>query len=152
MKLTRYQKLVRLSGIYDLAVTLPFALPVVSVWMIGAFSSAHGYFGLSGEVPSFAGSHMLFVNLLGCIVSVWSVLRILKPDPVFGLFDSFGRFSFASWQLYYLLTVQVTPLLWALFVPELLWGIAQAYGYWLIRQRQNNQLATCGIANWLVAI
>lgn len=77
---------------------------------------------------------MLFVNILGCIVTVWSVLRIVNPDPLFGLLDSFGRFSFASWQLYYLITRQVTPLLWALFVPELLWGIVQAIGYWRIRQ------------------
>lgn len=152
MILTRYKKIVRYSGIYDLVVTLPFSLPIVSVWMIGAFSRAHGYFGLSGEVPAFEGSHMLFVNLLGCIVTVWSALRIMKPDPLFGLFDSFGRFSFASWQLYYLLTGHITPLLWALFVPELSWGILQAYGYWLSRRQQNGLSTRGGAADCLVAI
>ena len=151
MKLTRYQKIIRFSAIYDLIVTFPFALPIVSVWMIGAFSFAHNYLGLKGDVPSFDGSHMLFVNLMGCIVTVWSVLRILKPELIFGLFDSFGRFSFASWQLYYLLNHQVTPLLWLLFVPELLWGIVQAYGYWLVGEKQNGNFASCRVGNWLVA-
>lgn len=137
MKLTSYQKIVRFSAVYDIVVTLPFALPMVSIWMLGAFSSVHIYFGFGGGMPAFAGTHLLFVNLLGCIVTVWSVLRIVKPDPIFGLFDSFARFLFSSWQLYYLLTGQVTPLLWAFFVPELSWGIIQAYGYWLIRQKKN---------------
>jgi hypothetical protein len=147
MKLNHYQKIVRLSAIYDLIVTFPFAMPIVSVWMIGAFSLAHNFFGLKGDVPSFEGSHMLFVNLMGCIVTVWSVLRILRPEAIFGLFDSFGRFSFASWQLFYLVNHQVTPLLWALFVPELIWGIVQAYGYWLVSEKKNAPVRNCKIGN-----
>lgn len=133
MELKQYKKIVRWSAIYDLVVTLPFALPVVSGMVVQGFASLHQKFNFEGTVPAFEGSHLLFVNLLGCIVTVWSVLRIKKPEAQYGLYDSFGRFSFSAWQLYYLLTNQLTPLAWALFVPEIIWGIVQAWGYWRLK-------------------
>jgi hypothetical protein len=126
-----YSKVVRLSGIYDVIVTFPFAFPILAAWNIGLISELHIQFGFSGTVPEFSPLHLFFVNLMGSLVLVWSCLRIYKPEPLFGLFDSFARFLFSFNMLYYLLAFDATGILWVLFVPELTWGLVQFYGYFL---------------------
>lgn len=141
MNIHHYQKIVRWSAIYDLIVTAPFALPGLSGLSIAAFAAAHEALELPGYVPPFLGPHLLFVNLLGCIVVVWSLLRLLRTEAAYGFYDAIARFLFAAWQLYYLLSGQITPLLWFFFFPELVFGVVQAYGYYLVREREKLRLA-----------
>jgi len=126
-----YRKIVRLSGIYDVIVTFPFAFPVLAAWNIALISDLHVQLSFSGTVPEFSPLHLFFVNLMGSLVLVWSSLRIYKPNALFGLFDSFARFLFSFNMLYYLFAYDVTGILWILFVPELTWGLVQFYGYFL---------------------
>ncbi|MGK5034319.1 hypothetical protein [Janthinobacterium sp. LB3P118] len=59
---------------------------------------------------------------------VWSVLRMLDPQPRFGRFgrfDATARHLFATWMAWALL-VTGQPLLWLFLVPELAWGLAQS--------------------------
>lgn len=60
---------------------------------------------------------------------VWSILRVYKPEPILGLYDSFARVLFSLWMLYYLLIHNVTGVLWLFFAPEISWGAIQIYGY-----------------------
>ena len=124
-----YSKIVRLSGIYDVIVTFPFAFPILAAWNIALISDLHVQFSFSGAVPEFSPLHLFFVNLMGSLVLVWSSLRIYKPNALLGLFDSFARFLFSFNILYYLFAYDVTGILWILFVPELTWGVVQLYGY-----------------------
>jgi len=126
-----YRKIVRLSGIYDVIVTFPFAFPALAAWNIALISDLHVQLSFSGTVPEFSPLHLFFVNLMGSLVLVWSSLRIYKPNALFGLFDSFARFLFSFNMLYYLFAYDVTGILWILFVPELTWGLVQFYGYFL---------------------
>ena len=35
--------------------------------------------------------HLFFVSLMGTIVTVWSLLRLWRPEPVLGAMDTLGR-------------------------------------------------------------
>jgi len=124
---TNYRRLVRTSAIYDVISTAAFATP----W---TFAVTHQLLSSLSPLPPFEPLHVLFANMLGSIVLVWSVLRIWNPKPIYGLFDSFGRGLFFTWQIYYLLAMDGAPIVWLFAVPELLFGIAQTYGYWLLHK------------------
>lgn len=129
-----YRKLVRVSGVYDLLVTFPFAVPgLVSIQLATMLKISEGL-NLSGQFPVFEPAHLFFLNLFGSIVTIWSVLRILKPEPLFGLVDGIGRAVFSMLMLYYLVVWNIPQVVVLFLVPELLFGISQLLGYWLYRQ------------------
>ena len=121
---SKYRQLVRASAIYDVIATAAFATP----W---TFHLLHQTLGLISPLPAFEPLHVFFVNLLGSIVLVWSALRILRPEPIFGLFDAVARGLFLFWQIYYLMVFDISPVVWVFAAFECAFGIAQGYGYWL---------------------
>lgn len=125
----RYLKLVRVSAWYDLIVTAPFAFPVVSAQVLSALRAMHAALGLNGAIPEFQAAHLLFVNLMGSLVLVWSVLRLRRTRVEYGLYDAASRFLFAFCQGFYLLSGNLSALLVPFFVAECVFGILQAYGY-----------------------
>lgn len=125
----KYRRLVQISGVYDLVVTFPFAFPILCEFQIQFLKQLHVSLNLTGSIPDFHPIHYFFINLMGSLVIVWSILRIKYPENILGLFDSFARIMFSSLMLYYLLVFKVTGLLWFLFFPEITWGAVQIYGY-----------------------
>ena len=130
----RYRRIVRFGGLYDLIVTFPFALPGLVGVQLGTLEMTQGWFGLSGQFPVFEPLHLFFLNLFGSIVTIWAVLRIAKPEPLFGLADGIGRAAFSSLMLYYLVVWSIPQVVVLFVVPEILFGIAQLGGYWLYRR------------------
>lgn len=122
--MTRYQHLVRASALYDLFVTAPFATPWTFARLYATLGVVGASLGTGGELPAFAPMHVLFANLMGSIVLVWSVLRIRAPRVEFGVADGFGRILFASWQAY-ALAHGATWLLVPFLVFEVAFGVAQ---------------------------
>lgn len=137
MDIKRYKTIVRIGGLYDLAVTFPFAIPYLAYTQIMMLSSLNQYLGFSGTIPSFEPLHLLFINLFGTIVSFWSVLRIHKGEPIFGLYDGVGRFLFASLMIFYILHYHVSQVVVLFLVPEIILGVIQLYGYWRLRRTEN---------------
>lgn len=134
----RYRRIVWASALYDWIVTAPFAFPVLVSWHLSLLTWLHHLLGLAGAIPSsFEPLHLFFINLMGSIVIVWSTLRLVKPDPLLGLFDGFARVLFSAWMFYYLAVWNVTGLLWFLVIPESLWGVIQLYGYWLFKKERD---------------
>lgn len=127
MNETAYRKLVRASGVYDLVMTAAFATP----W---TFVLLHQSLGSIWTLPPVEPLQMLFANLLGSVVLVWSVLRVRHPLPAYGLYDTVARFLFLSWQLHYLINMGGASFVWFLSFFELAFGIAQGYGYLLLRK------------------
>jgi hypothetical protein len=125
----KYKKLVQLSALYDLVITFPFAFPKLCEIQINVLKEIHLRLNLSGTIPEFHPLHYFFINLMGSLVIVWSILRIKYPENILGLFDSFARILFSSLMLYYLLIFKVTGLLWFLLIPEITWGVVQFIGY-----------------------
>jgi len=118
-----YLRLVRASAVYDLVVTAGFATP----W---TFALVHaGLNGLSGAVgfsafPELDLMQVLYANLMGSVVVVWSLLRLVRPERVHGLLDGVARVLFSAWMAY-ALTQGGPELLWPFLIAEITWGAAQ---------------------------
>lgn len=123
-----YRRIVWASALYDLIVIAPFAFPLVSDIYLQLCLQLHHWLG-QGSFPLFEPLHMLFVNLLGGVVIVWSLVRLRSPAAVFGLFDGLTRIFFCTLFLYYLLQWQVSGLVYLFLVPEALWALAQLVCY-----------------------
>lgn len=76
-------------------------------------------------LPLFEPFHLLIGSLLGSVVLVWSVLRMLDPQPRLGRFDAAARYLFSLWMAW-ALVVTGQPVLWLFLAPELAWGVVQS--------------------------
>ncbi|GAB3547564.1 hypothetical protein GCM10027343_26860 [Noviherbaspirillum agri] len=121
---TNYLRIVRASAWYDLVVTIGFATPWTFTAILASLEALSGLLGIPGSFPKFEPAHMLMANLLGSIVTVWAILRLRDTQVQYGRYDAAGRFLFAIWQLYALLN-HAHPIIWAFFVVEVAFGVAQ---------------------------
>ncbi len=86
----------KIGAIYDVVVSAGFATPWTASFVLRALSSIHDGLGLPGsEMPAFETSHLLFVTLFGIVVTMWSVVRILRPIPLLIAADTAGRAAFS---------------------------------------------------------
>lgn len=122
--LPAFRRLVRASAVYDVLMTGAFATPWSLLLLREQLSTVNVRLG-GAPLPVFEPFHLLIGCLLGSVVLVWSVLRIVDPQPRFGRFDAAARYLFSLWMGWALL-VTGEPLLWLFIVPELAWGVAQS--------------------------
>ncbi len=78
--------------------------------------------------------HVFFVNLLGSVVVIWSLLRVIHPEPRYGIYDAVCRFMFSIAMAWVLFGGQGTGILWFFLIPEITWGVVQLVGYKRIGQ------------------
>lgn len=96
MNSQRFIRAGRIGAIYDLIVTAPFATPWTAALVLSILGSLHDSLGLPGDpMPQFDTSHMLYVTLFGIIVTLWSVVRVLRPVPLLIAADTVGRAAFS---------------------------------------------------------
>jgi hypothetical protein len=119
----RYLRLVRASDAYDLAVTAAFATPWTFTLVHAALNGISGGLGLS-PLPELDLMQVLYANLMGSVVVVWSLLRLLGPERRHGLYDGAARLLFSTWMAFAL--AQGGPeILWPFLVVEFTWGVLQ---------------------------
>lgn len=124
MQNSQFIRIVRGSAWYDLLVTWPFALPWTFAWLYGQLTLVASALDLPGAMPLLDATHMLFANLLGSVVVVWSLARILSPSVQLGRLDALARFLFAAWQIFAVFSGANVVVL-AFTVVELLFGVLQ---------------------------
>ncbi|MET9734387.1 hypothetical protein ABZZ79_28255 [Streptomyces sp. NPDC006458] len=128
---SRYLRLVRISAWYDLVVTAGFVTPWTYALVHTALSWAGEALGLGG-LPAREPAQVLYANLMGSVVVVWSVLRLRRTLPVHGLYDGVARTLF-SLGLASALAAGMSGVLWLFLTVELAWGVVQLLPWW--RQR-----------------
>ncbi len=121
--------IIRASGLFDILLMVPFAIPGLASWVLTEIAIVHEALSLTGAVPVFSPFHLLFVNLMAGITIVWSVLRVSDPKPIYGVYDSVARIIVATLMLIYLLYYDVTAVLWLFFTVELCWALIQISGF-----------------------
>lgn len=130
----RYSTIVRSAAVYDLVLTAPLAIPgmvPVVFGLLGPLNQA-----LGGQAfPVLDTLPLLFVQLMASLVAVWSVLRIVQPRWELGVADAAARGLFS---LHYALAIAAGghPLGWFLLIPEVLWGLVQAWGAAVYRRNE----------------
>lgn len=96
MKTAGERTIFRLVGIWDLALTLPFALPVVNGYMVGVLKSVHVWLSPERAFPEFGALHLFFVQLFGILAVLWAVVRIHRPSRFLAAYDAGGRVVVAA--------------------------------------------------------
>ena len=124
LSVSAFRRVVRASAIYDVLMTAPFTTPWTFLLLREHLSALNVSLG-GVPLPAFEPFHVLIGSLFGSVVMVWSVLRMLDPQPRFGRYDAAARYLFSTWMAWALL-VTGQPLLWLFLVPELAWGVAQS--------------------------
>jgi len=124
-----YRSIIKASGIYDILILLPFAIPGVVELVFTFINKIHDNFALTGTLPEFTPFHFMFVNIMATISIVWAVIRVIKPISLYACYDTVARLLIASTMLVYLLHYDVTQIIWLFFVAEISWVILQIYGY-----------------------
>jgi len=68
-----YRSIIKASGIYDILIMLPFAIPGVAELVLTFISQMHYEFLLKGSMPEFSHLHLMFVNIMASISIVWGL-------------------------------------------------------------------------------
>lgn len=116
--------IVRASAIYDLVATIGFVTPWTAQLTLDMIFSIGRSLGLEAAVSPFDPLHMLFVNLMGSVVVVWSLVRVSNPTQTLGRFDVLARALFTTWQLWAVARGASLVIL-AFTALEIAFGIAQ---------------------------
>jgi hypothetical protein len=117
-------RIIRLSALYDLVVTAPFATPWSAALVEANLAHLHHSLHLTGAPPALDGLAMLFANLLGSIVVVWSLVRLRSPTLEHGLADTAGRVLFSA-SMALALARGGSTVIASFLALELLWALAQ---------------------------
>lgn len=75
----RNLQIVRISAFYDLVVTAGFMTPMTAGLVVSGVAALSSVLALDRPVPTLDITAMLFANLLGSVVVVWSLWRLLQP-------------------------------------------------------------------------
>lgn len=122
---SRTRRVIRASATYDLIVTAGFAFPFSAPALLTALSGLHSWLALPGTGPAPDLFTVLFANLMGSIVVVWSVFRLLRPSYAAGAADVAARVLF-SLGMGAALVHGASPVLAVMLTLELAWAIVQA--------------------------
>ncbi len=119
------RSIVLASAWYDLAVTVAFATPWTATLFLASLKTVQASLGVGGDpLPDFEPAHLFFVGLLGSTVTMWSVIRLLRPSAFLGRADGVNRLAFSAWMVWALAN-GASHLLAVFLVVELAWGILQ---------------------------
>ena len=131
-----YSSIIRFSGIYDIILMIPFAIPGVVSYTMTQVGNLHTTLSLSGSFSEFSPFHLFFINLMALVTIVWAVLRVRTPIPRYGIYDSVTRVLIAILMLVYLLMFNISEILWIFFVSEVTWALLQINGH-LFKQKDS---------------
>ncbi len=126
MPLRTALRVIRLSAIYDLVITVGFAFTVTATLLFTGLGELHRALGLAGATPDAAEPFtLMFANLMGSVVTVWALYRIFRPSLAAGTADIGARLLFSLGMIAALLQ-GASPLVLVMLVLELAWAAAQA--------------------------
>ncbi len=121
----RGRSIVVASAWYDLIVTVALATPWTAKIFLSSLASIQSGLGLGGDpLPVFEPEHLFFAGLLGTTVTMWSVIRLMRPSAFLGRADGINRLGFSAWMVWALAN-GASHVLVLLLVVELSWGVLQ---------------------------
>ena len=129
MKNATALRVYRAVGIWDLLLTLPFALPSVNVYVIGILGDLNAWVSPGRPFPEFLGIHLFFVQLFGILAVLWAIVRIHQPGRFLAGYDTIGRIIVACAMIgFTIVGGSFVPLLFS--ASEIGFGILQTV-FWL---------------------
>lgn len=117
-------RLNRVSALYDVIVTWPFATPFtigLFFWAVGHLHAAAGW----APLPELSVFGVLFGNFFGTVVLIWSAVRLHLKDLRLMRYDALGRWLFSAWMLNAALN-GASPVIWIFIAFELSFAVLQS--------------------------
>lgn len=121
------KNIIKASGIYDIIIILPFALPWLVAIVVDLLHTLHVFMWFTGDFPEFSSFHLLFINIFAVLTILYSVLRVKDPSKKYLLYDTIARFCIAAIMLVYLVLYNITEIIWIFFAIEIIWWAIQLY-------------------------
>lgn len=120
-------RVVRAVALFDLAVTLPLAVPVLGAWWVALLLSGFGLLDHPGDHLPLTATMMIFVHLTGVLGVLWNGARAWRPLPWLVAMDCAGRVAVAALLVYLLLAYRISPVLWLFVGTELAGAVIGAH-------------------------
>lgn len=114
----------RIVAGFDLAVTLPLAIPVLGAVWINALMGGFGFMPQHAVVLSPLG--LLFLHLAGILGVLWNAARLWRPLPWLLAMDCIGRLAVAVLFLGFLMADPISPIFGLFAFTEALGAVIQA--------------------------
>jgi hypothetical protein len=112
-------------ALFDVALTLPFAIPVVAERVVLWLLDVDHLLGFATPAPQLEPLALLFMNLMGVIAVVWNWARVRAKTTDLAVMDVPARCVVAALIVFYVAVMRVTPLLLLFVVTELGGAIVQ---------------------------
>lgn len=118
-------KTVRFWAWLDTAVTWMPAIPPLSIYFVNGLFVMNGWLGGVAQAPVFEPIHLMFVSLMGSLVTLWCVVRILYAQPWMAVVDGWGRLWIGATLVWIILAMGGPPILWMFVFTEWIGAFAQ---------------------------
>lgn len=133
---------VRFWAWLDTAVSWMPALPPLSATFVGGLYWMNGLVGGSATPPAFDAVHLVFVSLMGSLVSLWCLVRIRYAQGWMAVVDGWGRLWVGATLVWFLLTSAVPPILWLFVFTEWIGAFAQLRAAYFARPSGSISIAS----------
>ncbi|MGB3809939.1 MAG: hypothetical protein WA943_07555 [Parvibaculum sp.] len=117
-------KIIRGFAWLDLAVTVPFSLPIIAEIAITLIYRLDAKLNFGSPLPAFDSLQMMFVHIMGVLGVIWALARIASPTELLARLDALGRLVVAAF-IIHAITWGASPVLWLLVATELAGSAAQ---------------------------
>lgn len=118
-------KLVRFWALVDSSIAPALSLPPLAQLFVDFIYWANGWLGGASTAPMFEPIHWFFVCLSGALVSVWVIVRLLRPLGVFALVDGWARVWVSALIVYYVAIENAPGVLLVFVITEMAGAVAQ---------------------------
>jgi hypothetical protein len=116
---------VRFWAVVDSSVSYTLALPPLAERFVSLLNYLDGQLGGVANAPPFTPMQLFFVCLSGALISLWCIVRYLKPIGLFALVDGWGRVWISLLIIWFVAAEGAPRVLLFFVVTEMLGAIAQ---------------------------
>lgn len=118
-------KTVRFWAWLDTSVTWMPAIPPLSIYFINGLFWMNGLLGGTAQAPVFEPIHLMFVSLMGSLVTLWCVVRIVYAQSWMAVVDGWGRLWIGATLVWIIVAMGGPPVLWMFVFTEWIGAFAQ---------------------------
>jgi hypothetical protein len=110
---------------FDVALTLPFAIPIVAERVVMLLLDVDQLLGIGTETPRLDPLALLFMNLMGVLAVVWNWARVRARGTDLAELDVPARCVVAALIAFYVAVMRVSPVLLLFVVTEIGGAVVQ---------------------------
>jgi hypothetical protein len=130
------EKTIRAVALFDLAATLPLAIPIFSGYWLALLFSGFGLAGSPSDHLPMPQTTLLFCNLAGILGVLWNGARFMRPERSLTRMDVRGRILVALMLVYYLGWQGLPAVLWLFVASEIIGAVLQHRALKVMRQHR----------------